>query len=320
MTRDVRHCPLCGATDVRAHLDTGKHTPEGEAYSVVTCGGCGLRYTRPLPTPHELSALYGEGYYVQNTPRLFSGDFVRHLFQQSVLWQHTRALLGRTPGRILDVGCGNGDFLAGLKRRGWQVQGTEFSTTAATIARNKGVTVHEGDLASAHFPADSFDVVTLWHVLEHVPLPQVDMAEIRRILHDDGLLVVEVPNSASFTFRLCREQWYPLDVPLHLQHFTPATLQQLLTGAGFSPVRRQNFHHWDFTYGCYSYMRRLGIFSALGIRTFSTNYKQASRVSKMCFFVLGLVIGLVSFPYSVIVTALTRNGETVTITSRKAAL
>jgi ubiquinone/menaquinone biosynthesis C-methylase UbiE len=286
---------------------------------VVVCDACGLRYTRPLPTPGELATLYGEEYYVNNKPRLASADFVRVLFERSVQWQHRRALLKRRPGRVLDVGCGNGEFLATLGARGWEVYGTEFSEAGCALARSKRITVHQGTLPSARFPDRFFDVVTLWHVLEHLPEPPVELAEIGRVLRDDGLLVVEVPNSDSLTFRLCGRRWYHLDLPRHLQHFTPTTLQRLLGQAGFAPSRRQDFHHWDFTASCYSFLARLGVLNRLGIHHFSTDYKQARPAAKAFFLALGLAVGLLCLPYSIAVTSLSRNGETVTVTARKVA-
>jgi len=287
---------------------------------MVECVNCALRYTRPLPTKQELAKLYGQDFYVSNSPRLWSGDFLRILFQRSVFWQHHRALLGKRPGRALDLGCGNGDFLATLKRRGWEVYGTEFSSAACELARAKGVRVHQGDLVSANFPAQSFDVITLWHVFEHLPDPLAELAEVRRILRDDGLLVIEVPNSGCLTLRLSKQGWYPLDVPRHLQHYTPATLQRLLREAGFATAHQQNFHHWDFTYAFYSYMNRLKILERLGIGYFSTNYKQAALAQKALFLALGVPVALLCLPYSVIITLLSGNSETVTVTARKAAL
>jgi SAM-dependent methyltransferase len=226
-------------------------------------------------------------------------------------------LLDRRQGRVLDVGCGNGDFLATLARRGWHVSGTDLSAVACDQARGKGIVTHEGPLTEANLPATDFDVITLWHVLEHLPDPTVELAEARRLLRDDGLLVLEVPNSGTPTFRLCGKDWVCLDVPRHLQHFTPPTLQQLLRQAGFAPVRRQNLHLWDFTYAYYSFMKRFGFFERLGIHYFSTDFSRASNMAKARFLLCALPIALLSLPYSVLTTLLTGNGETITITARK---
>lgn len=315
-----RNCPLCGAPEARTLLTTAARTPEAKPYHIVECGNCALRYTHPLPSAEELTELYGHEYYGVEKSRRFSWDRLRRALHHSVIWQRRRALLDRPPGRALDIGCGDGDFLAALKRRGWEVYGTEFSAAAYMLAQSKGIAVHQGELASASYPDNFFDVVTLWHVLEHLPVPAAELAEIQRILRDDGLLVVEVPNSACTTFQLCGERWFPLGVPGHLQHFTPATVQRLLRHAGFIPRRRQNFHYLDFVLSFISFMDRLGVLGPRqGTHYFVTDYRQASRSSRARFLALGAFVGLLSLPYSIGTTIVTGNGETVTITSRKAA-
>jgi len=321
MMEMVRACPLCGAREAQVLLETGKHSPAGEPYRVVTCRECHLRYTRPLPTVRELTELYGQTYYGNDKPGLLSWHSARLLLHRSVLWGRRQALLGRPPGRVLDVGCGDGDFLASLKRRGWEVFGTDFSSPACELARSKGITAHQGELAGANFPANYFDVVTLWHSLEHVPDPVAELAEVRRVLRNDGLLVIEVPDSGCLTFRLCGERWFPLGAPGHLQHFTATTLQRLLDRSGFTPLRQQNFHHLDFTLSLMSFMDRLSVLGHLkGNHYFVSDYKRANLASKALFLALGLLIGLLSLPYSMVAALLSGNSETVTITARKSAL
>ena len=314
MTGRVRSCPLCDAKEAQLLHTSDLQSPAGEPYRVVACVECGMRYTHPMPTAAELDRYYGDDYYVQNKPRLLSADLFRLLFQRSVLWKHRRALLGRRPGRILDHGCGNGDFLADLSSRGWRAYGVEYSEAACKIARAKGATVHQGDLSGARFPAGSFDVVTLWHVLEHLPYPRAEIAEIGRLLRDDGLLIIEVPNSDSVTFRICGLHWYPLDVPVHLQHFTAETLRRMLKTCGFVPVHCSSFHHWDFTYTFYSYMDWLGVLKRLRIRVYSADdYKQASVVSKLAFLAVGVPVAIFAFVQWMLSLVWTGTGESVTM-------
>jgi SAM-dependent methyltransferase len=240
------------------------------------------------------------------------------LFKTVLLAERRRALLGRQPGRVLDIGCGNGDFLHSLKRRGWDAHGVEFSAKAAELARSRGIDVHRGELRSAAYPASFFDVVTLWHVVEHLPDPLTELAEVRRILRDDGLLVVEVPNSDCLTRRLCGVRWRQFDVPRHLQHFTPLTLKQALTRAGFAIIHRQNLHFIDFNLVFYNFIERLGISRLSGVRYFSTDFKRASPKSKMLFLALGLPIAFLCLPYSVLESMVSGNGENLTVTARKA--
>lgn len=316
----ARPCPTCGSTGATTLLTIAPPPPADKPYSIVTCTACGLRYTRPLPTDDEMAALYGFEYYGGEKPPFLSWDTIRQPLHRIMVRERRRALMGRPPGRTLDVGCGNGDSLADLRKLGWDVYGTDLSAAAVALVRSKGITVHQGDLASARFPDGFFDVVTLWHVLEHLPEPREELAEIRRILRADGLLVVEVPNIASPTFRLCGARWFPLDVPRHLQHFTPRTLARLLRGAGFTPVRRQNFHPIGAALTWMSFVDRAGL---LGQRTgihyayFVENFQSAPTLAKLRFLAGGLVLLLLAPVYTVVVTLLTRQGEVVTVSATR---
>jgi 2-polyprenyl-3-methyl-5-hydroxy-6-metoxy-1,4-benzoquinol methylase len=333
-----RSCPLCGETANRPLLSTRVRSSSGERYRVVTCAACSLRYTDPLPTDEELNRLYEEEYYeyaydrpchdlatgvdgkvATRNPGRFNLQSLTLIFKAVLFAERRRALLGRQPGRVLDVGCGNGDFLRSLKRRGWDVHGIEFSVEATELARAKGITVHRGQLTSAAYPASFFDVVTLWHVAEHLPDPLTEFAEVQRILRDDGLFVLEVPNSDCLTRRLCGTRWSQLDVPRHLQHFTPATLDRALAQTGFTSERRRNFHLVDFTLAFYSFVDRLGISRISGIRFFSTDFEPAPPRSKILFLALGVPIACFCIPYSVIEALVGGNGENLTVTAHKAA-
>ncbi len=318
MSGASRACPCCGAGGAEPTAISISLPIDGVSYRLVRCPGCEVLFTDPRPDERTLAALYGDEYYVRNEERLMGGDLLRILFQRSVLRRRRRMVGGGAPGRMLDVGCGNGDFLAAMKERGWEVHGTEFSAAAARISREKGIEVREGDLRAAAFPDGYFDVVTLWHVLEHLPEPLADLAEVRRVLRPDGRLVVEVPNIAVPTFRSCGDAWFGLDLPRHLQHFTPATLARTLARAGFEPARRHDFHHWDFTFTFYSLMGRLGLLERLGIWTYSTSYKGASRGARALFLAAGVPVALYALAYSSIALLASGHGETLTQSARRA--
>ena len=137
--------------------------------------------------------------------------------------------------RVLDVGCGRGYTLRWLQRWGADVSGTQLSEPAAVRARGllgKG-RVFVGELADARYPARGFDCVMLWHVLEHVPDPVSLLREIARILKPDGLVYIEVPNAGGWSARRLGRHWLAYDIPRHLVHFTPKTLERAMAAAGF---------------------------------------------------------------------------------------
>jgi SAM-dependent methyltransferase len=139
-----------------------------------------------------------------------------------------------TGARVLDVGCGNGDFLVRMRQLGWEVEGVEPDAVAAGIAREKGIKVYGGDLPSARFPAGAFEAVAMSHVVEHVHDPIAVLAECRRILKPDGTLVAITPNADSWGHRTFRDAWYALDPPRHLMLYRAANVRVLFERAGLS--------------------------------------------------------------------------------------
>jgi SAM-dependent methyltransferase len=139
------------------------------------------------------------------------------------------------PRRALDVGCGDGRFLGALAERGWEVEGLETDPRAAALARRRiGGTVHEAPLETLALPEGAFGLVSLLHVLEHVPDPRAALAAARRALARGGRLLIAVPNVGSLEAAFFRSVWYPLDLPRHYWGFTPHTLVRLVETSGFS--------------------------------------------------------------------------------------
>ena len=147
--------------------------------------------------------------------------------------------LGRPrPGaRLLDIGCGRGDFILAARRRGWDVVGVEQSQNPVMDMRAQLALTVLTPEALAETPDASFDAVTLWHVLEHLPEPRTQLAQIHRLLRPGGQLVIEVPNYGGWHGRFGRAAWHHLDVPRHLLHFDRTSLGRLLSVSGFEEVR-----------------------------------------------------------------------------------
>ncbi len=139
-------------------------------------------------------------------------------------------------GRLLDVGCGGGEFLVFMQGLGWQVEGVDFDVEAARNASSKGVHVHVGSLEAQKFAAGTFDAVTMSHFIEHVHHPRQLIKECWRILKPGGRLVMVTPNTGSFGHRLYRDKWMHLDPPRHLHLFNMNTLRGLAESARFSSI------------------------------------------------------------------------------------
>jgi len=153
----------------------------------------------------------------------------------------------RGAGRLLDVGCGKGGFLRGARDRGWRCFGVEISFQASNDARRMGLDVATGRFEDVDYPDSFFDVITMYHVLEHLHDPRQALSKAYQLLKSEGLLVVAVPNFDSLQARLFGQRWYHLDAPRHLYHFTPRTLKMLLHQIGFKVLETRWFsveHNW----------------------------------------------------------------------------
>jgi SAM-dependent methyltransferase len=156
------------------------------------------------------------------------------------------SLTAQRPVRLLDVGCGSGTLLKVLQQRGFDVSGFEPSAEAAALAGGSGLTVASRErLEDAGFAANSFHIVTLFHVMEHVTEPRHVLAEVRRLLDARGRILVQVPNIQSWQSRLCGTHWYGLDVPRHVINYSMDTIQKLLVDCGFRIRRTRHFNLRD---------------------------------------------------------------------------
>jgi SAM-dependent methyltransferase len=147
---------------------------------------------------------------------------------------------GLSGTRLLDVGSGDGTFLLDVRAAGWNAVGLDVSSRAAANAARLGLDVRVGELTQRPFEPDTFDVVRLWSVLEHVREPLETMREVARVLRPGGWAIVQVPNARGAAARALGQRWVGWEVPAHLWHFTPATLRRLLHDAGLVPTE---LHH-----------------------------------------------------------------------------
>ena len=219
------------------------------------CASCGIASLSPFPGASEAAQGYQEDYYEEGTGSRFLG-----LAERAVLalrGTRVRAIRRRCPGpgALLDLGCGRGELLELFQRRGWQVLGTQLSRTAMAAAKAlRGVDVRLGELPDLALPAASFDVITAFHVVEHLRQPAAYLREARRLLREDGLLVVEVPNYACAGFRFLGTRDLCFDYPHHLLFFTPETLGALLAEAGF---RVESVSHFSLEYSPFTTLQNL---------------------------------------------------------------
>lgn len=222
-------CRICGRTHEEFFCESIDYIT-GEVFRVARCTGCGLIYVNPQPPASELVRYYPQTHQ-SSAPAAYERSDARPRIKL------VSSLSDGTPGRILDVGCGKAQLLIGLQKTGWEVFGTELSEASTQIATAAGITVYNLPVEECPFEPESFDVVTLYHSLEHMTNPQKTLTVVQGLLRPGGFLVVEVPNIGSCYARVFGTEWFHLDVPRHLYHFNRQTLRRMLEACGFLVVR-----------------------------------------------------------------------------------
>jgi SAM-dependent methyltransferase len=219
-------CPVCGALDFKSIYMDARDPITLDSFRIVKCSSCGAAYT--IPRPVSLDRYYPRQYRAY-------GPFVTRILSTFYGLRVSRwARIKPEGASILEVGCGPGLMLAAFRRRGWRVFGIERNETAAETARQRLgpdtiATSLEGLPAHARF-----DLIVLFQVLEHIGEPVALLRECASRLAPGGYLIANVPNFSSWQSRFAREKWMHLDVPRHLVHYTPESLNHTLKCAGLT--------------------------------------------------------------------------------------
>ena len=234
---EARACGACGS---------GAWSPAGaiRGKRYARCRGCGVVRLYDRVTEGRLGVLYG-GYYAQDDP---PPDALRRQLANPTFAHRRRRLDGVVDAgrrRILEIGCGDGNFLAHLRGHGWAVAGTEYDAgTAALVRRRHGIDVAVGDVADGPPPGAPYPVITAYHVLEHVYRPAAWLRAVRGMMEPGGVLHLQVPNHASLTRVMTGAAWASMLFPQHVWFFTPRTLAALLRREGFVPLSVTTWDPW----------------------------------------------------------------------------
>ena len=269
-TEAVPACPACGEPRRELLYEglTDRLFGAAGSWRVQRCSDCGAGYLDPRPTPASIASAY-ESYYTHAAapaatpaglqrrlrngylnarygyelePAAALGRIVVPLFagRRAAADRHVRGLHRPHRGaRVLDVGCGNGEFLLEMRAAGWSAEGVETDVRAVARAKERSLDVHEGTLESADCEPESFDAVTLNHVLEHLHDPVATLARCRRLLRAEGVVWIATPNLAGRGHRRYGRAWRGLEPPRHLVVFTPFALERAFERAG---LRLVDFH------------------------------------------------------------------------------
>ena len=236
-SKDGPPCPLCGERlpePTLAGIDRLFAVPG--RFHVSICVGCGAGVTVPVLESRALTAFYPPEYGTHEAVSGRTRSLVRsyRAWRDRVMWPTPplSTLWNLQPGSLLDVGCGKGGPSAPLLRRGWSIVGLDPSPEACGVARERGIEARIGTLQLAR-PDESFDAVLFHHSLEHVSDPVDDLRRASRLLRDEGLLLLAVPDFGSWQRKVFGGRWLPLDLPRHRTHFTKESLGATLEQCGF---------------------------------------------------------------------------------------
>jgi SAM-dependent methyltransferase len=226
-------CPLCNGGRTRPRFRHGE-------YTIFACNSCGGGFAWPRLGPAGLGGVYDDAYaqtYASGV--MYGADFAKRRFAQleKSLQRHAPALLNRPSARMLDIGCASGGLLAEFRGRGWRAEGVEYSEALAAQARSRGLDVHVGDFLSLPLAAGTYDLITMFHVIEHFDDPSAAVARCHDLLRDGGVLVMETPNWRGVGALLRGARWSHIVPPEHLNYFGPAALCRLVRRGGFVATR-----------------------------------------------------------------------------------
>jgi len=221
-------------------------------FHVVRCRRCGLVYVNPRPGPEEIAGFYPETYSWKETLAAESAltQFIRTLekkYRYHLLHYEVSKVLrttGKQSGKVLDVGCGAGDRLDIFRQRNFEVYGVEISQAATYAREHLGLDVKQGDIFDAAYPDSFFDIITLHNVLEHTHDPAKVLAELSRIVKEDGFIIIQVPNIHCLQYKLFGKRWAAVDVPRDLYYFSEMSLRAMLQQTGLEIRHVDHFHNW----------------------------------------------------------------------------
>jgi len=230
-------CPCCGSNYIRKSFIAKDHTVSQESFEVWICDDCSLQFTQDVPNAENIGAYYKSTAYVSHSDT--KKGLINRLYHlvRSYTLRTKRKLVEELTGvkkaELLDVGAGTGAFANAMQKAGWEITGMEPDETARKLALDKyGLSFHAPEYL--YQCTKQFDAITMWHVLEHVHDLHGYLERFHSLLKPDGKLLIAVPNYTSFDADIHKEHWAAYDVPRHLYHFSPKSMQILAKAKGFT--------------------------------------------------------------------------------------
>ncbi len=266
-TITLTRCPACGNPDIQEAFNAIDHFSSGESFPLFDCNQCGLRFTNGFPSEEAIGRYYDSADYISHSDTDEGWiNKLYHLARRYMLKRKLRMVRKHMPptekqpsaddptgsprgdnlpvkrggfSRLLDMGCGTGYFLNAAKEAGYAVTGIEKDAKAREYAAHRFGLPVMGEESFWNLTSESFEAVTLWHVLEHLEKLEQSISKVTEVLVKGGVAVIAVPNYRSFDAAFYEAYWAAYDVPRHLWHFSPYALEQLLKKHGLTVIQKQ---------------------------------------------------------------------------------
>jgi 2-polyprenyl-3-methyl-5-hydroxy-6-metoxy-1,4-benzoquinol methylase len=229
-------CPICDRKAIAYVHDSVDYTVTKKKFSIWECHNCYLRFTQNFPSQDEIGRYYKAEAYVSHTDS--KKGLINNLYHRvrNFTLKSKRKLVQQethlSKGNILDVGCGTGAFLNEMKSAGWKITGLEPDKKASKNAEKLYKIKTQNPEELFQLPPNSYDAITMWHVLEHVHQLNDYIKTLHNLIKDNGRIFIAVPNSTSYDASHYEKHWASYDVPRHLYHFSPQSMEMLLNKHG----------------------------------------------------------------------------------------
>lgn len=245
-----KKCPWCDSDNNHQFLKLKDYFLTQEDFEILECNDCKLLFTTPCPAPDKIGDYYkSEEYLSHNDEKKSLFARIYNIVKKTNIKNKFNIAVGNKQSavRILDIGCGVGDFLNYAKEKGCKITGIEPNDDARKIAEKKLNTKVFSPAELENLPDNSFDIITMWHVLEHVADLKTEIHHLQRLLKNDGRLILALPNYKSFDAEYYKDKWAAYDVPRHLNHFSRTSIENIFKETKFQltdikPLKWDSFY------------------------------------------------------------------------------